>query len=575
MGHITWNDLDTGNKAQFIADIMKTSLFDYAFDSNKVPSLNLHHFCRDYIRTFSLVEDGVMREGNLIPLVEEFECIINKSIWLPKGISRTMLFYKNKNGKFVNASTEKSLEAKTRSEFYLENAKYIQGVLEADNDYLYLLIEEINDLLRNSSFSLEDKRKVFFCTREFLSELINIGVNKTHLYNLVQKHLFINLRPDNDLDYIMSFLRSLLPVRNEYETVFGITEEVYFELKDVLTGLREATNEEATVVSAKYVAENKFWAYDPVSALRIAKSSFSKVLSVYNACKHDTNIRVTPKGRVRLASEEDFHTINESKGLLSKNRNKNRREREEWLRTAIERPISNSLVSAFELHNTALEIDDPQTQLLNLWTIFELLIETKQDFMNRINYISNILCSILCNFYYERKIDTLLEQIKRTNGIISIIEQEPRGTSHTQKFALILKSNDPLRQQIIGLLNGFPLEVYMIEELASLFASRKALKEDLERHSERLRWQIMRIYRNRCMIIHNGESFSQLSSVLENEHYYVDELFNYVFLKREKGVLDADAIFTLSRVKEQEHLLLLNEKTPLSDDDFLSILFDY
>lgn len=575
MSRITWNNTSTGERAQFVADIMKESLFDYAFDSNKVPSLNLHYFCKDYIRTMSLVEDGVMRDGNMIPLVEEFESIINKSIWLPEGINNTMLFFKNKYGKYVNASTEKSLEAKTRSEYYLENSKYIQGLLEADKSYIFLLIEELDSLLRNGNFSLEEKRIIYFCTRELLSELINTGASKTHLYNKVQKQLFGDARPDDDIEFIISFLRSLVPIWNEYETVFGITEEVYFELKDVLSGLREATDEEAAVVSTKYVAENKFRAYDPVKALETAKSSFSAVLSVYNACKHDTNIRVTPKGRVRLTSEEAFHTINESKGLLSKNRNKNRQERERWLRTAIERPISNSLVSAFEMHNTALEVDDPQTQLLNLWTIFELLIETKQDFMNRVNYISNILCSILCNYYYERKIETLLDQIKRTNGIIQIIEQETRGITHVQKLAFILKDNMALQQQIIGLLGAFPLEIYMIEELSSLFVSRKTMKDDLERHSARLRWQIMRIYRNRCMIIHNGESFSQLSSVLENEHYYVDELFNYIFRKRENGVLDADAIFALSRVKEQEHLLLLNEKTPLSDEDFLAVVFDY
>ena len=575
MGRIIWKDHTTGQKAQFIADIMKESLFDYSFDSNRVPSLNLHYFCEDYIMTFELVEEGTMREGNMVPLVEEFECIIKKTIWLPQGISPVMLYFKNKNGKYVDSSTDKSLDEKTRSRYYLENVKYIQDVLESDNNYMHILIEELNSLLLQSTFSIDDKKKLFFCIREFLSELINAGVSKTHLYNQVQTRLFnSNIKPENDIEYVISFLRSLLPVKNEYEVIFGITDEVY-EVKDIITGLCEATDEEESIISAKYVAKNKFKAYDPVTALYTAKKSFSAILCIYNACKHDTNIKVKPNGMVRLASEDKFRTIKDSKGALSKNKNKNRREREKWLRTAIERPISSSLISAFELHNIALEIDDPQTQLLNLWTILELLVETKQDVMNRINYISNVLCSILCIIYYDRKIESLLEQIKRTEGIDEIIERELRGEGTVQKFALILKDNNSLRLEILDLLKEYPLEIFMIDELASLFVSKELMKEDIERHSKRLRWQIMRIYRNRCMIIHNGQSFSQLNSILENEHYYVDELFNYIFLKRESGMMDVDAIFALSRIKEQEHLRLLSEKGSLSNEDFLSLIFDY
>ncbi len=575
MTQTKWKSPTTGERTQFVADILNESLFDYAFDSDKVPSLNLHYFCADYIKTHALVEDGIMREGNMIPLVEEFECLVNKSIWLPCNMSNAMLRFKNKNGIYVDASQDKAIDSNTRSKYYLENTKYIQGMLEADNDYFSLLIDEIEKILNNSTYSFAEKKKMHFCIRELLSELINAGVNKTHLYNQVRTKLFSGVTPNEDVEYVISFLRSLKPVLSEYVTVFGITDEAYFELKDIFTDLRPATDEEAAAVSTKYVAENKFTARDPVSALVIGKGSFSVLLSVFNACKHDTNIKVTPKGLVRHTSEEQFHFINESKGLLSKNKNKKRQEREKWLLTAIDRPISNALISAFELHNTALEIDDPQTQLLNLWTIFELLIETKQDFMNRINYISNILCSILCNFYYERRIEALYEQIKKTHGVVTIIEQETRGKDHLQKLAMILKDNSGLRQQIVAALSNYPLEVYKIELLSDLFSSRKELKEDLERHSNRLRWQIMRIYRNRCMIIHSGESFSQLSSVLENEHYYVDELFNYIFLKREKGIIDSDAIFAISRIKEQEHIQLLSEKTPLTDEDFLSVIFDY
>lgn len=51
-------------------------------------------------------------------------------------------------------------------------------------------------------------------------------------------------------------------------------------------------------------------------------------------------------------------------------------------------------------------------------------------------------------------------------------------------------------------------------------------------HKER---QIMRIYRNRNLIIHNGESMPYLNLLIENLHSYVDEFIEYVFISVSRG----------------------------------------
>ena len=81
MGRIIWKDHTTGQKAQFIADIMKESLFDYSFDSNRVPSLNLHYFCEDYIMTFELVEEGTMRIKMVTARDIPCDVIFQKQVW--------------------------------------------------------------------------------------------------------------------------------------------------------------------------------------------------------------------------------------------------------------------------------------------------------------------------------------------------------------------------------------------------------------------------------------------------------------------------------------------------------------
>lgn len=57
----------------------------------------------------------------------------------------------------------------------------------------------------------------------------------------------------------------------------------------------------------------------------------------------------------------------------------------------------------------------------------------------------------------------------------------------------------------------------------------------VEKHADRVKWQIMRIYRNRNLIIHNGKSMPYLNLLIENLHSYVDEFIEYVFVSISEG----------------------------------------
>lgn len=576
MARIIWNDPTTGEKAQFVADILKESLFNYAFDSNKVPSLNLHYFCKDFVTTAFRVEQGVIKDGNMLPLIEEFEYIIKESIWLPEGVSSSVLFFKNKLGFQTDISKDKNVDISARVRYYQDSATYIDGLLKSDKDYRIMLLRRIEQLLRSATFTFEEKSELYFCLREFLSEIINLGVNKAHLYNQTQNVLFTVCTPNDDIQFVMDFLLSIMPQRSKYSVIFGVTDETYTEMKDILSGVRAASESEASKLASRYVAETEIDAFDPMSALLEAKGSFSAVLGIYNCCIHDTNIKTNPKGLVKKDGETKYRTINDSTNLLRKNKNKIKEERIRWLHVAITRRLSRNLFSSFELHNNALNKNEPQTQLLNLWTIIELLIETKQDQMSKVNYVSNVLCSILCNIYFERLIKTLYNQITTTRGVKDIIRTESRGSSDLEKLALILKDNAAIKAQIVAAVNEYPLEVYKIELLSDVFSSPEKMKNYLIRHSNRLRWQIMRIYRNRCMIVHNGSHSNYIDSIVENLHYYVDELFDYIFLRMSEGIVNTKAIFSFARVKEQEHLQILSCKQPtISDHEYLSVIFDY
>ena len=286
-------------------------------------------------------------------------------------------------------------------------------------------------------------------------------------------------------------------------------------------------------------------------------------------------MEIKANGLVKAKNSTNYSEIKDSLNLLTKSDSKKKAARIEWTKIAVRRHPNGRVLNALELHNNAIKINEPQTQLLTLWTIIEVAIDTKQNYMSRSTYITNILSSILCNNYYYSVLKTLYEQISKTPKIINILKKEPRGINEFEKLAYILKDNSALQSKLITALNYYPLEKYKIENLIEIFSSKEKMKANLTRHSNRLRWQIMRIYRNRCMIVHNGSNFPYIENILENLHYYVDELIDYIFAMMKIGVNDLEAMFSHARIKESSNLDILDNKTnTLTDEEYYKIIFN-
>jgi len=73
----------------------------------------------------------------------------------------------------------------------------------------------------------------------------------------------------------------------------------------------------------------------------------------------------------------------------------------------------------------------------------------------------------------------------------------------------------------------FPLLKERILYYCEMLKTPTLVNNFVEKHAERVRWQIMRIYRNRNLIVHNGSSMPYLSLLIENLHSYVDVFLSY------------------------------------------------
>ena len=312
-------------------------------------------------------------------------------------------------------------------------------------------------------------------------------------------------------------MQSLRPSVKKYTVVLGISKIAYEELNGISKSLRVATADETKRIGAEYVAETIMEEYDPVSAVSNAKKAIAIFLGMYNSFVHSEEMTVLDAALVKQENQTHFRKVNSSPNLMRKHQSKRKGDRMDGLRVTLSSNLSGSLMGAFELHNIAINSRNPETQLLMMWTIFEILIETSQDTMSRVNYITNAVSSILCNQYHARIIHTLYKQISLTTSVITKVASEQRG-------------NTTLQEGIKAELSTYPLEVFKINKYSQILSNPETMKENMRRHSRRVRWQVMRIYRNRCMIVHDGSHLPYISNIIENLHFYVDSMLDFMIL---------------------------------------------
>ena len=217
----------------------------------------------------------------------------------------------------------------------------------------------------------------------------------------------------------------------------------------------------------------------------------------------------------------------------------------------------SSFTRAVALHNGAIESSDASNQLLNLWTILEVLIGTQRDNADRINTICNVLCSVLNQSYIYSSLEQLLQDIKKcveSSEVFNILSEiRGEGLDEVERFALLLSLDSYLinRTTLIDLLEEYPLLVYRIKKFSDeVLCNSKSIYEYLKRHERRIRWHIMRIYRNRNMIVHDGSYMPYIKIITENLHFYVDELLDVLIEYYHVKMLDNSSIYRNISVEE-------------------------
>lgn len=593
-----WNALPSMQGLLFFAQSMEETLFHYGHDSLKVPALNFRFLCVEIQNTIEKIEDEVVDKGNMRPLIEELKNSFNNDFIAQQifGTDFDSLFYaKNADGEVNKSCTD--LYKDLGSENSIKRIKYVVDYLLTEmqlNDRYYAGLKgSLTETIKSTPFEISQQEKLYKLTKAFLTDLINYAYSQEYIFWVVNDVFYNQNHQIDDIDTTLEHFWSYFDfMEKEYTVILPLKLSVFQKHLRHFKGITIKDNDERLFGnSCKWIIEMTVDAMDQYTAQSRAVDLLSFFVSLLQYNNHKSQSYNTDQVIVVLKNQE---TGTETKYALKTPTTPLRRGYTlsyEKSNQKIADMVSNfrfspgKLINVIELHSSALNSNEIGNQLLNLWTIIEVLVPTeRKNSFSKINQFCNIITTILNAQYVSSLITQLLLDLRHCikETINAQLLNVEKGTSDIEKIVaiLVLPEYQAEKANLVAALSCYPLLKYRIENYSSMLSNRLYIKELLTAHRKRLSWHIMRIYRNRNMIVHDGSHFPYIDIIVQNLHHYVDTIIDTINLYAGKGYSTSNTIFTTLQQKEYRYSISLEEKgsdgkAKVIGDDFAKVVLGF
>ena len=564
------------------AQAFEEMLATHSHDSYKVPVLNFHYICYETLNVIELVEDNVLDRGNLIPLVAEIRSLFDQDEIARKilGSDFDALFSKkNSKGEYdrvpLKADTGKEVEQNISN---LKKAmRYITAELERNNQYYKLLIAELKSKILEAEKDMLKLDEIYSLTRTIASELINKGFNQTYIYDCIKACFFNSENIVDSIDVLDRFFDNFDLRKKEYVVYLPINGLKQKKALEEYGGFQIADNVfEMFDSSIPYILKYKCKEIDPYGARESILRLINFCLSVSHFIKHN-KYDYNPKYSeiINVSSGAIYFIKRPEQAIVCGYGNCEELQVGELLDTCLN--MQQNLFQVLQLHSSALISKNSENQLINLWTAVEVAIPViRKDDLSRINQISNVLSTALCDNYFSILVEQLHHDIKLVCED-AIAKFEGVGINEDIKgkiiATIVLPENATTYTDILTLLiDRAPILACKMHHYKVLWADAKAISTAYKNHAIRLSQQIMRIYRTRNMLVHDGSSMPYSDYVLQNLHYYIDTYIGFLYKYHKMGYRSVQSIIDASYLKEQQYLTLLKSSPTIKKENIHELI---
>ena len=514
-----WNTDGSEELELFFAQRLNELLFDYTLDSYKYYALNINLLLIEALKRINKVKNDLTEDLNLKDIVDEINLkakadIVSKSILGHKYQIYFPLKIENNKSKF-----RIDLEI-------LSNKLSLNQIIPQ----LFKLIEK--ELNSGSKINLN------ILASQLVTALINVGFHQSYIYHQVNFYFFGGrLQKHRSLSHFFKYFE---PQKKEFEVYIKVSDS-FNEIKELCSKYKleiiselklENCNQKANefIVSKNenevFARCKEIKAYDSQSARLIAINLLNVLASFFSYFHHKNP--PTIDSTAVIFNENKHFVIEPTTSPMAKGEDMSHKSAAEMLEAFMKKftPTNSTRLKfnrAVNLHSLAIQSDSNENRLLNLWITYETLFGTGKT--TTVVHIINSLSHITSLKYFEKIFNELSKSINAWNKEeFEKIKKLTNENSETKAIcSFCISSNyENERKTLYSKLNEFPLLRFRIDNLNKNLGSTKKIVSFLEKHNQRIKWHIKRLYRTRNNIVHDGKNTKNLDILVENAHSYFD-----------------------------------------------------
>ena len=551
-----WSSISTCNNLLFFSQLVNELLFDYSIPSNRISTLNSHYLCLDALSAIEGIDDHGVPEGTLKPIMEELYSEIKKDPVFSESDSPADFFVKYQNDRYVicNRVADMGYQELKNAAIAINNCYF------DDNKYFNQLKRQITEIVKANKSS--DQQTLFRLTKSLLTELMNTGYSLRYLYMMMNRLFWEPKEVICSNDAIDTFFDAFSFRVNDYTVIFKVQKNKIETLINFLEGL-ECSEElpenihraDKTFLQKKrgeafLVITRK--AFDPYDAAERAMHLLETNMSVYRLYDHRYYYNIADADCM-ICDAENYYKMGRSIKPVEHTKTPSVKEIAESMNLASDAIQSvaktgnysdfTSVLNAIRYHSHSLDSFSEENQLLDLWAIFESVLDiSNKHTSDRIQQVCMYLVPLLKQRYLYSLFKQLSDDIKTYNEELfaSITENETVESEIVRRICefTLLPEHSEKRAEVLEKGKDFPLLAERISYYNEALQTPAKIHSFVEKHAIRVKWQVMRIYRNRNLIIHNGSSMPYLSLLIENLHSYVDDFLAYTIhsLSQKKSI---------------------------------------
>jgi hypothetical protein len=538
-----WDDVGASKGLVFFAQMVDELLFEYTLDTYKPSAMNTSLLIREAVQTNEAVERGSIQKPNLKHIIDELCENLDKD---PVAISLLVVDLKGVKAVLKNPKSS-------------SNSVYTCLKLLGEQIPLSRYKIKNEELLVEAICGDQDLSRIRGLARSYITTLLNSGYSEKYIQGFSRKYFHYSSDRIAGNAAIEGYLDGFNEGLKEYVVLYK-GPEYLLSFSEAAKGLRVTVSKEAeefagTVEGFDFKLkqnETYLWvvtkAKEPHKAKKMADVLIDQLQTLIGLYHHKKAPKPIAEGLVIYPDKQGGKKISSHFNPMHKCKDLNlgvaaKRLKKFMYGFSMEEESFYRFNRSAELHALALGSDSIENQVINLWIALESLLPTKDDEkLSQIEHVSKSIMPFL-NLMYIQKIamrlskDLLLWDAKKTKEVIKGVS----GGGVLEKVCklLALEQYSHLRQEMANSFGDFHLLSERFKYLEYVFSSPSNLAASLESHSQRVDWQIRRIYRARNMIVHDGVTPSYAEILIENIHDYLDSIFSTLMsLASEKNVLN-------------------------------------